>query len=117
MTTPRLDSATLVDSASACIEAQGFDPGTVVGLALLALAESWADDSRPICMDCGMRRVASGDLCGWCKETQVRQRELKRQCWERNGEVYRENAAVAAALRNATAPESETHEAKGSDDR
>jgi hypothetical protein len=80
----------LIARAEARIEADGYDPATVLAAALEALAESWADDVRPVCGGCGRRRVNSrGSLCQWCTEQHERDLHSKMKWWEANGSEWR----------------------------
>ena len=92
----------MVDEAEKRIAGGGGDPPTVLAAALESLAEYWADDARPLCRECNLRRVTDGkDLCGWCRDRQERLRAHKRATWHRHSQEYRENARAAQALRDA----------------
>ena len=89
----------LVAQAEAHIAAHGHaDPAFVLACAVEALAEQFAEDDRPLCRVCSVRRSPKGaDVCGWCRDQAERLREHKRNTWARHGERYKATQRARAA--------------------
>jgi len=80
----------ILDLAEQRIREDGYDAPTVLAAALEYLAESWVDDTRPMCPCCGRRRVnAAGSLCTWCTERHQLEVHHKLVWWHRVGSQER----------------------------
>jgi excisionase family DNA binding protein len=84
----RSDIETLLDPPAAHSDA------LTVAAALQRIAEQHAAEQRPLCTECGRRRVNRGhSFCTYCEQSIEAQLEHKRRWWEAN------NAAANAAKR------------------
>lgn len=58
----------------------------IIRQALQSIAEHHADEQRPLCPDCGRRRVNRGQsICTYCQQNREAQLEHKRRWWEAHG--------------------------------
>lgn len=84
-------ASVILAAAEERIAAHGYDAATVVAAALEALAEQWAEDDRPLCPNCGQRRIAKGaSLCTWCHQSHEAELLHKLNWWRKNGQQWRE---------------------------
>ena len=72
-----------------------LDDEVVARGAMQQLAEMHAEEERPMCPDCGRRRMSKdASFCTVCLERRERQREHKRNWWNKHGADLR-RAAIA----------------------
>lgn len=86
----RLTPDELLDAAQARITIDGYDPAAVLGAALEYMAETWAEEERPLCSTCGRRRVGRGrSECLWCEQNREAMLLHKRRWWNSHGNEWR----------------------------
>jgi hypothetical protein len=74
------------DEIDVLVQRQINSDAVVIRSALVLLAEHQAEDKRPSCKKCGVRRVRPGsELCTPCHEAEDLQLAHKRKWWDDNG--------------------------------
>ncbi len=81
-----VDAEDLVNQALERVTNDGYDEPTVLAMALERMAEAWAQDARPLCPECGQRRMSRGkSVCPACAEQRQDLLAKRLRWWNAHG--------------------------------